>query len=79
MVFITKKAILYLVELNVPFQNILQKAHDRKAKKYRELVSDILDNGFTCEMTFFEMDHVDSLPLKTTGTLKKIFSFVNTS
>ena len=73
MVFITKKTILYVVELTVPFQNIIQKAHDRdrKAKKYTDLVSDILNNGFTCDLTSFEMDHVDSLPLKTTGTSKK--------
>ena len=46
---------IYLVELTVPFEQNITKAHDRKQEKYLGLVSDIVDNGFACDLTCFEV------------------------
>ena len=68
---------IHLVELTVPFENNIQKAHDRKAQKYRDLVSDILDNGFTCDLTCFEIGSrglITCTP-ENIRNIDKIFSF----
>ena len=66
---------IYLVELTVPFESNVSKAHDRKHKKYLGVVSDINDNGFICDLMWTR--DVDSLHRKMLDTLiVKIFSFV---
>ena len=73
MVFYNKKDnTIHLVELTVPFETNIQKAHDRKAQKYRDLVSDIffiMDSPVI--WLVLKLDHVASLPLKISGTLTK--------
>ena len=79
MVFYNKKDnTIHLVELTVPFENNIQKAHDRKAQKYRDLVSDILDNGFICDLTCFEIGSRGLITPENIRNIDKIFSFVNT-
>ena len=79
MVFYNKKDnTVHLVELTVPFEKNIQKAHDRKAQKYRDLVSDILDNGFTCDLTCFEIGSRGLITPENIRNIDKIFSFVNT-
>ena len=79
MVFYNKKDnTIHLVELTVPFEKNIQKAHDRKAQKYRDLVSDILDNGFTCDLTCFEIGSRGLITPENIRNIDKIFSFVNT-
>ena len=60
---------IHLVELTVPFKNNIQKAQDRKAQKYTDLVSDILDNGSTCNLTCFE---ITSRSLITSENIRNI-------
>ena len=62
----------------MPFEKNIQKAHDRKAQKYRDLVSDILDNGFTCDLTCFEIGSRGLITPENIRNIDKIFSFVNT-
>ena len=69
---------IHLVELTVSFENNIQKAHDCKAQKYRDLVSDILDNGFTCDLTCFEIVSHGLITPENIRNIDKIFSFVNT-
>ena len=54
--FLNKKDnTVHLVELTVSFENNIQKAHDCKAQKYSNLVSNILENGFICDLTCFQV------------------------
>ena len=69
---------IHLIELTVPFENNIQKAHDRKAQKYRDLVSDILDNGLTCDPICFEIGSRGLITPENIRNIDKIFSFVNT-
>ena len=76
--FTTKRTILYTwLSWQCHLKNI-QKAHDRKAQKYRDLVSDILDNGFTCDLTCFEIGSRGLITPENIRNIDKIFSFVNT-
>ena len=67
---------IHLVELTVPFETNIHKAHDRKHKKYLDLVSDIADNGFICDLTCFEVGSRGLITPENVGYIAKIFSFV---
>ena len=73
-----KDNIIHLVELTVPFESNIQKVHDRKAKKYRDLVSDILDNEFTCDLTCFEIGSRGLVTPENVRNIENISSFANT-
>ena len=67
---------VHLVELTVPFETNISKAHDRKHKKYLDLVSDIEDNGFTCDLTCYEVGSRGLITTDNVGHIGKVFSFV---
>ena len=67
---------IHLVELTVPFEANIQKAHDRKAQKYRDLVCDISDNGFTCDLTCFEVGSRGLITPENVRNIDKIFTLV---
>ena len=67
---------IHLVELTVPFETNINKAHDRKLKKYLDLVSDIADNGFICDLTCFEVGSRGLITPENVGYIAKVFSFV---
>lgn len=72
----TKEKSIHLVELTVPFETNIKKAHDRKHKKYIDLVSDISDNGFTCDLTCFEVGSRGLITPENVGRIAEIFSFI---
>ena len=51
----TKKKFVHLVELTVPFEHNISKAHERKTHKYADLVLDISQNGYNCNLTCIEI------------------------
>ncbi len=55
----------------------ISKAHDRKHEKYRGLVSDIVDNGFACDLTCFEVGSRGLITPDNVGYINKVFSFFN--
>ena len=67
---------IHLVELTVPFETNINKAHDRKHKKYLDLVSDIADNGFICDLTCFEVGSRGLITPENVGYIAQVFSFV---
>ena len=67
---------IHLIELTVPFETNIQKAHDRKSSKYENLVSDISDNGFTCDLTCFEIGSRGLITPDNINNIKAIFTFV---
>ena len=67
---------IHLVELTVPFETNINKAHDRKHKKYLDLVSDIADNGFICDLTCFGVGSRGLITPENVGYIAKAFSFV---
>ena len=70
---------IHLVELTVPFETNISKAHERKQTKYLDLVSDISDNGFTCDLTCFEVGSRGLITQENVGHIVEIFSFVGKS
>jgi tetrahydromethanopterin S-methyltransferase subunit H len=60
----------------VPFEANINKAHDRKHKKYLDLVSDIADNGFICDLTCFEVGSRGLITSKNAGHIDKILSSI---
>ena len=68
---------IHLVELTVPFEANISKAHDRKHKKYLDLVSDITDNGFTCDLTCFEVGSRGLITPENARDIDKVFSFLS--
>ena len=48
----TKKKFVHLSELTVPFEHYIYKAHERKTHKYANLVLDISQNGYNCNLTY---------------------------
>ena len=54
-IFNTIKKSVYLVELTVPFEQNISKAHKRKAHKYADLVLDISKNGYNCNLACIEI------------------------
>lgn len=67
---------IHLIELTAPFETNIQKAHDRKTQKYGDLVSDILENGFTCDLTCFEIGSRGLITPANVRNIEQIFSFV---
>jgi hypothetical protein len=67
---------IHLVELTVPFESNITKAHDRKSKKYLDLVADIEDNGFACDLTCFEVGSRGLITSENAGHIDEIFSFI---
>ena len=67
---------IHLVELTVPFETNIIKAHDRKQKKYLDLVSDIEDNGFICDLTCFEVGSRGLITPENVVNIDRIFAFV---
>ena len=60
---------IHLVELTVPFETNISIPHDRKHKKYLDLVSDITDNGFICDLTCFEAGSLGLVTPEMSDTL----------
>ena len=67
----TKKKFVHLVELTVPFEHNISKAHERKTHKYADLVLDISQNGYNCNLTCIEIA-IGSRGLVTPDTNKRI-------
>ncbi|XP_072021768.1 uncharacterized protein [Amphiura filiformis] len=72
----TEKKYAHLVELTVPFEQNISKAHERKTQKYTDLISDISGNGFTCNLTCIEIGSRGLVTPDTTKRISNIFSFV---
>ena len=66
---------VHLIELTVPFEQNINKAHERKTLKYNNLVSDITDNGYTCNLTCIEIGSRGLVTPDTKERLSTIFSF----
>ena len=75
-IFNKQRKSIHLVELTVPFEPNIAKAHDRKQGKYLDLVSDITDNGFACDLTCFEVGSRGLITPNNVGYIDKVFSFV---
>ena len=56
--------------------NLVSVAHDRKQRKYLDLVSDIADNGFSCDLICFEVGSRGLITPNNVGYINKVFSFV---
>ena len=67
---------IHLIELTAPFDTNVQKAHDFKTRKYRDLVSDITDNGFTCDLTCIEIGSRGLITPENVRNIDTILSLV---
>ena len=65
-----------LVELTVPFETNIDKAHSRKQSKYADLVEDINQKGYNCQLYCVE---VGSRGLITTENEKRLSSIFQAS
>ena len=72
----TKNNSVHLVELTVPFEQNINKAHERKINKYSDLTSDISDNGYTCDLTCIEIGSRGLITPETIKRFSTIFSFL---
>ena len=74
----TGKKAVHLAELTVPFEHNITKAHERKTLKYTDLVSDITDNGYDCNITCTEIGSRGLVTPETMIRINEIFSFTKT-
>ena len=65
-----------IVELTVPFETNIEKAHERKTVKYSQLVDDLKAKGFICELYCIE---VGSRGIITPSNGKRLKSLFNTN
>ena len=70
----TKKKSVHLVELTVPFEHNISKAHERKTHKYADLVLDISQNGYNCKLTCIEIGSHGFVTPDTNKRISEIFS-----
>jgi len=75
-IVIQNEETIHLVELTVPFETNIQKAHARKTQKYSDLVSDISDNGFNCDLTCLEVGSRGLITPDNVGNIVTVVSFV---
>lgn len=66
------------IELTVPFEQNMSKAHDRKHQKYANLVADISQNGYNCNLTCIEIGSRGLVTPETTSRISDIYSFTKT-
>ena len=55
----------------MPFENDIQKAPDFKSQKYKHIVSDILDNGITYDVTSLEIGLPGFVTPENIGIIEK--------
>ena len=72
----TKKKFVHLVELTVPFEHNISKAHERKIHKYADLVLDISQNGYNCNLTCIEIGSRGLVTPDTNKRISEIFSSI---
>ena len=72
----TKKKSVHLLELTVPFEENISKAHERKHIKYTDLVSDITDTGYKCDLICFEIGSRGLITPETNKRISDMFSFI---
>ena len=67
-----------LVELTVPSEQNISEAHERKHKEYANLVADISQNGYNCNLTCIEIGSHGLVTPETTSRISDICSFTIT-
>ena len=72
----SKKKSVHLVELTVPFEHNISKAHERKTHKYADLVLDISQNGYNCSLTCIEIGSRSLVTPETNKRISEIFSSI---
>ena len=72
----TIKKFVHLVELTVPFEHNIFKAHERKTHKYADLVLDISQNGYNCNLTCIEVGSRGLVTPDTNKRISEIFSSI---
>ena len=72
----TKKKFVHLVELTVPFEHYISKAHELKTHKYADLVLDISQNGYNCNLTCIEIGSRGLVTPDTNKRVSEIFSSI---
>ena len=72
----TNKKSFHLVELTVPFERNIPKAHERKTHKYADLVLDISQNGYNCNLTCIEIGSRGLVTPETNKRISEIFSSI---
>ena len=67
---------VHLVELTVPFEHNISKAHERKTQKYADLVSDITQNGYKCTLTCVEVGSRGLVTPETMKSISEMFTYI---
>ncbi|XP_072047239.1 uncharacterized protein [Amphiura filiformis] len=71
----TKKSV-HVIELTVPFETNIQKAHDTKMSRYENLHSDIKQEGFKCHLNCIEIGSRGLVTADNTERLSEVFRFI---
>ena len=72
----TKKKSIHLVELTVPFEHNISKAHEPKPHKYADPVLDIFQNGYNCNLTCIEVGSRSLVTPDTNKIISEIFASI---
>ena len=72
----TKRKSVHLVKLTVPFEHNISKAHERKTHKYADMVFDISQTGYNCNLTCIEIGSRGLVTPETNKSISEIFSSI---
>ena len=70
---------LLILELTVPFELNIQKAHSFKTNKYSSLISDIKSNNVQTNFIALEIGSRGYIDSENMKRLKEIFKFIDSS
>ena len=68
---------LYIIELTVPFEPNIKKAHEYKLNKYTSLVNDITNNNFEVSLLALEVGSRGYISCENDKTLRTIHKHLN--